>query len=107
MWTYVEAANQAHARLNDLRKIPVAGVLKINELETWFQVALGDWDRNQSNSPAVCAAAELLGLLQSDLGTNEFRWTFEDGGDEMTANICIGRASDNRYFALELWWSHD
>lgn len=107
LWTYIEAATQAHTRFNNPCRTPLAGNLELSELETWFQVALGDWSRNQSTSLAVNSATELLRLLRSDTGSDQFLWAFEDGGDEMTANIYIARASDNRFFALELWRSLD
>lgn len=107
LWTYIEGAKQAHTRFNDPRRTPLAGNLELSELQTWFQVALGDWSRDRSTSLAVHSATELLRLLSSDTGSDQFLWAFEDGGDEMTANIYIARASDNRFFALELWWSLD
>jgi hypothetical protein len=107
LWTYIEGANQAHARFDDHRRTPLAGDLKLSELETWFQVALGDWSRNQSASLAVHAATELLRLLSVDTGSDQFLWAFEEGDSDMTANIYIARASDNHFFALELWWSLD
>ena len=107
LWTYVEGANQAHARLPDPRRNPSVSALKSGELETWFQVALGGWGSSKSNAYAVQASHELLRLLRSDTGADQFLWSFNDEGDAMSANIYIARVSDNRYFALELWWSHD
>jgi len=107
LWTYIEGANQAHSRFDDRRRTPLAGDLKLSELEIWFQVALGDWSRNQSTSLAVHSATELLRLLSVDTSSNRFLWAFQAGAYDMTANIYIARASDNRFFALELWWSHD
>lgn len=107
LWTYIEGANQAHTRFDAPGRTPQAGILKLSELETWFQVALGDWSRNQSASLAVHFATELLRLLSLDTDSDQFLWAFEDGGDNMTANIYIARTSDNRFFALELWWSLD
>jgi hypothetical protein len=107
LWTYIEGANQAHRRFNDPRRRLVARNLKFSELQTWFQVALGDWSREQSASLAAQSATELLRLFSFDTGSDQFLWAFEEGEDDMTANIYVARASDNRFFALELWWSHD
>lgn len=52
-------------------------------------------------------AEELIGFLQADLGIDSFLWSFADDSYDMTANIYMARASDNRYFASELWWSFD
>lgn len=99
MWTYIEGANQAHSRFDDHRRTPLAGDLKLSELETWFQVALGDWSRNQPRSLAAYSATELVRLLRIDTNADQFLWAFEEGGSDMTANIYIARASDNRFFA--------
>jgi hypothetical protein len=107
LWTYVEGANQAHSCFSDPRRRPLARVFILRELETWFQVALGDWPCTEPTSLAVQFASELLHLLRLDTESDQFLWAFEDDGDAMTANIYIARASDNRFFALELWWSHD
>ncbi|MCS4291959.1 hypothetical protein M2375_000154 [Comamonas sp. BIGb0152] len=45
--------------------------------------------------------------LKDDLQVDEFLWAFEDGRTEMTGNIYMARNFDNRYSALEMWWSID
>jgi hypothetical protein len=105
--TYIEGANQAHARFDNRRRTPLAGDLKLSELEIWFQVALCDWSDNKPASIAACSATELLRLLSVDTGSDRFPWAFEEGDCNMTANIYIARAFDNRFFALELWWPLD
>jgi hypothetical protein len=87
LWTYVEEANQAHTRLSDPRRGPSVGTLKLGKLETWFQVALEDWARSESNAYAVQASNELLRLLRADTGADQFLGLFSDEGDAMTANI--------------------
>jgi len=105
LWTYVEGANQAHFRFRDPRRSPVAGTLSIEQLGKWLQGAQGD--SAPPTDASIGMAKKLVALLREDLGPDEVLWSFEDAGSDMQANIYMARASDNRYFALELWWSRD
>lgn len=101
LWTYVEAANQAHVRFRNTESKPLAEVLEQSELGSWFQAAL------PTRNDTANVAAELLSLLRSDLCVDEFSFSYEEGNHDMSLDIAMARASDNRYFALELWWSVD
>jgi len=101
LWTYVEAANQAHVRFRHAAPLSLAVAVGRSEPGCWFQAALPT--RNDTAS----IAAELLGLLQADLDVDAFAFIHETGNDDMSLNIAMVRAADNRYFALELWWSVD
>lgn len=105
LWTYVEGANQAHFRFRDVRRIPVAGALNIEQLGKWIQWAQGG--RAPTTGVSIGMAERLVGLLRADLCPDEVLWSFEDAGSDMQANIYMARVSDNRYFALELGWSED
>lgn len=106
LWTFVEAANQAHSRFRDSRRKPQAGRLDLKQLATWLEAAQGG-DRGCVTAESFSGANELVGVLKSDLQVDEFLWAFDDAGYDMTANIYMHRSSDNRYFALEMWWSLD
>ena len=105
VWTYVEAANQAHSKFVNPHRKPEAFALDFNQLGSWFQAALGRHAPMTEGSSGM--AKELIGLLQADLGIDSFLLGFENDSYDMTSNIYMMRASDNRYFALELWWSID
>jgi hypothetical protein len=92
VWTYVEGANQAHSKFVDPRRKAEA-------------VALGG--RSPVTEKSSNMADELISFLHADLGIDSFLWGFQDDSYDMMANIYMMRASDNRYFALELWWSVD
>ena len=105
LWTYVESANQAHSKFVNPRRKPEAHALDFNKLGSSFEAALGS--RSSVTERSSSRAKELISFLQADLGIDSFLCGFEDDSDDMTANIYMMRASDNRYFALELWWSVD
>ncbi|MEJ5128869.1 hypothetical protein WH367_22715 [Comamonas sp. MYb21] len=83
--------------------------MDMKQLGAWVQGALGGASNPQELVAAVSTsiANELLRALKDDLQVDEFLWAFEDGGTEMTGNIYMVRNFDNRYFALEMWWSID
>jgi hypothetical protein len=105
VWTYVEGANQAHSKFVNPRRKAEAVDLDFNQLSLWFEAALGG--RSPATERSSNMADELISFLQADLGINSFLWGFQDNSYDMMANIYMMRASDNRYFALELWWSVD
>ncbi|OWT71403.1 MULTISPECIES: hypothetical protein [unclassified Achromobacter] len=105
LWTYIEAASQAHTRFKDHRRKPAADALDIEELATWLQAAEGNFGALLPQ--AIEQANTLIDLLRADLGVDEFLWYYQNDGDVMNADIHMARRADNRYFALELWWSFD
>jgi len=109
LWTFVEAASQAHFRFKDSRREPQAGAMDLEQLGAWVQGALGGANNFQEpvSAASICIANELQQSLKNDLQVDEFLWAFDDGGTDMTGNIYMARNSDNRYFALEMWWSVD
>ncbi|MCR6475232.1 hypothetical protein NU688_03600 [Variovorax sp. ZS18.2.2] len=106
MWTYVEGANQAHFKFRDPRRSLAAGPLSVEQLAKWLQWAQGDRAATATDV-SIGMAKRLVALLGEDLFPDEVLWSVEDAGSDMHANIYMSRASDNRYFALELWWSED
>ena len=105
LWTYVEAANQAHFKFRDRHRTPAAVELNMDQFARWLQWAQGD--RGPTTSASMDLANKLIASLHSDLGPDELLWSFEDAGSDMSANIYMARAFDNRFFALELLWSED
>jgi hypothetical protein len=70
--------------------------------------SVGAWKhKGPTTALANEMAKRLVALLREDLSPDEVLWSFEDAGSDMHGNIYMARASDNRYFALELWWSED
>lgn len=109
LWTFTEAANQAHFLFRDLRREPPAGSVNLEQLGRWFQGAQGGWVDSQSpvKAESISDAADLISALKEDLRVDEFLWSLDDAGTDMAANIYMARKSDNRYFALKMWWSID
>lgn len=105
LWTYTEAAHQAHSRFNDPRRTPTAGPLDKDELAIWLQAAEGDFGTLRPDSQS--AAHALIDALRTDLGVDAFLWYYQNDGHVMNADLHMARLSDNRYFLLELWWSFD
>jgi hypothetical protein len=105
LWTYTEAAHQAHTRFRDSRRHPPAEAMNIEELATWLQAAEGNFGPLLPAS--MTQAQTLLEFLRDDLGVDEFLWYYQNDGHIMNADIHMARRSDNRYFLLELWWSFD
>ena len=105
VWTYVEGANQAHSKFVNPHRKSEAVTLDFNQLRSWLQTALGG--RIPMTYESSGMVKELIDFLQADLGIDSFLWGFEDNGYDMMANIYMRCASDNRYFALELWCSVD
>lgn len=105
LWTYTEAANQAHSRIHDPRVPWGEGAPSIERLGGWLQVPLGDWGREGIRQDEL--AQKLLAHLHDDLAPDQADLLLEDDGTSSTARIRLARASDNRYFELELWWSLD
>jgi hypothetical protein len=105
LWTYIEAANQAHSKFRDARRGIAAGPLNIEQLGKWLQWSHGD--RSSPRPESVETANHLMKLLRSDLDFDEVLWTLVEDGSDMRAIIHMARNSDNRQFSLELFWSED
>ncbi len=105
LWTYVEAANQAHTRFKDARSTGPDPTTGTNGLAKWFQWAVGDRDATQRGS--VEAATRLVASVRRDLSFDDLLLLIEEGGSDMRAVLHMARYADNRYFSLDLWWSED
>lgn len=105
IWTYTEAANQAHSKFCDPRHNIVAGPLSVEQLGKWIQWSHGD--RASLRLKSIKAANDLMKLLRVDLGFDEVLWALVDNDSDMLAIIHMNRNSDNRYFSLEMFWSED
>ena len=83
--------------------------MSMEQLGRWFQCAQSGWVDGQSpvKTEFISDATELVKALKEDLQVDEFLWSLDDAGTDMSANIYMVRNSDNRYFALEMWWSID
>ncbi|WCD81870.1 hypothetical protein [Pseudomonas sp. TUM22785] len=108
LYTYVEAANQAHSRYPSGSSASSGlspGELK--DLGRFLRLSQGDYHR-ESMMPQLFEAAEgLINCLQTDLNFDEVSYLVRDEGDDMTIKLSMARRLDNRYFELELWWSVD
>jgi hypothetical protein len=105
LWTYVEALNQAHSRFDHPRDREPHAPLDPEQLARWIQWAQGD--RKSTKPESVDSANRLMALLREDLTFDEVHWTLSDHGSDMKAVLHMARRRDNRYFALELFWSED
>ena len=107
LYTYIEAANQAHFRYP-------AGAAAQADLSPEDFGTLRRFIRTSLNeAPAGIAkrssslAGQLIERLRDDLTFDEIVGVFEDDGDSLNANLMMVRRADNRFFALELFWSVD
>jgi hypothetical protein len=109
LWTFIEAANQGHFRFNDPRRELPAGGMDLELLGYWLQCARSGQasDLKPVTAESITDATRLVNALKNDLKADDFLLAFDDAGTDMTANIYMIRNSDNRYFALEMWWSID
>ncbi|WP_153067477.1 hypothetical protein [Steroidobacter cummioxidans] len=110
LYTFVEAANQAHSRLPEDHGVARSSELApsdVNALAIFFQSSQGDYLREEPAPPFIDVTQELLGKIRADLAYNEIMLEVEDGGHDMAATLSMARRSDNRFFSLELWWSID
>lgn len=75
----------------------------------WLQCARSGHssDLKPVTAESIADATRLVNALKNDLKADAFLLAFDDAGTDMTANIYMIRNSDNRYFALEMWWSID
>ena len=108
LYTYIEAANQAHFRLPQKSGRPCAlSPSEVQELGRFLQSSQGQYQLEAVASTYLTLAEELLRQLQSDLKFDEIAWSLEDGGHDMSADIKMTRRAENHFFALELMWSID
>ncbi len=105
LWTYIEAANQAHSKLESVRRLSGVEPLRIEDFGRWLQVPLGDWGR--ADLPPNESAKQLVALLRVDLEPDQMSVLVDDQSGSASFRICMARAADNHYFELELWWSLD
>lgn len=108
LYTYVEAANQAHSRSPSLTEGSSATrQIEFNEIGRLILRSQGEY-LSDLVPPSFSATAQLLiEHLRDDLCFDEIQCLVEDGGYSMTGTIRMVRRQDNRYFELELWWSVD
>lgn len=109
LWTFVEAANQGHFRFKDAHRALPASGMNLERLGYWLQCARSGQasDLQPVTAESIADATKLVAALKEDLQADDFLLAFDDAWTEMTANIYMIRNSDNRYFALEMWWSID
>ena len=108
LYTYVEAANQAHSRYSSSTKTSAAlSPQFIHELGRFIQASQGNYQAESAEPAYLSEAQKLFDLLKSDLQFDDISWSLEDGGHDMTALINMARHADNRFFSLELMWSID
>ena len=106
LYTYIEAANQAHFRHSAATggTLPEVGLA---ELARFLQSSQGDYVGETANPSFVSLAQQLLARLNGDLNFDEISWSMEDGGHDMSGSLKMARRTDNRFFGLELMWSVD
>lgn len=108
LYTYVEAANQAHSRYSNSRADSLNLLLsEFKDLSRFLQASQGDYVSETTAPAFALAAQQLMEHLRDDLRFDEVSCHLEDGGHDMEAKVKMARRSDNRFFELELWWSID
>ncbi len=106
LFTYIEAANQAHFRY----PVDLGAALSaegLEELARFLQASQGDYIAKPSAPVFISLAQELLAHLDTDLNFDEVSWSMDDGGHDMSGALKMARRTDNRFFELELMWSVD
>lgn len=106
LYTYVEAANQAHYRYRSADG-HVLSVEQLGDLARFLQSSQGDYAITEANPTFILLAQQLLARLSSDLTFDQVSWSMDDGGHDMDGILKMARRADNRFFALELTWSVD
>lgn len=108
LYTYVEAANQAHSRYRAVAASSSAlSQTALRELGRFIQASQGNYQSELVTAPYLAVAQQLVEGLQADLLFDEVSWSLEDSGHSMNASLEMARRSDNRFFYLELMWSVD
>lgn len=108
LYTYIEAANQAHSRYSPSAGTSVAlSPQLIQGLGRFIQASQGNYQEELVDPAYQATAQQFYELLKSDLKFDVMSWSLEDGGHDMTALINMARHEDNRFFSLELMWSID
>jgi hypothetical protein len=110
LYTYIEAANQAHCRYNGGSNEKTLLQLQegdLKELGRFLQISQGAYGQEKVDPPYIQQAQLLLDNLKRDLSFDETYATFDDNGTDIEAVVHMARRRDNRYFCLELWWSVD
>ena len=108
LYTYSEAANQAHSKMSATGQSSVSDA-QLRDFAHFLQVAHGHYGvkLEQVSDAFVKTSHGLTQALYSDLEFNEVEVVFEDCGTDMAATFSMARRSDNRHFSLWLWWSID
>lgn len=110
LYTYIEAANQAHCRYNvgfDEKALLQLTDQDLAELGRFLQISQGAYGQEKADPAFIQRAQLLLDKLKRDLSFDEAYITFDDNGTDIEAVIHMARRRDNRYFCLDLWWSVD
>jgi hypothetical protein len=106
LYTYTEAANQAHFRLQPSGASSLLPA-QVQELGRFIQASQGQHQAEGAGIAYLTLAEQLLEQLRADLEFDEIVLSLEEGGYDMTATLKMARRAENRFFSLELWWSVD
>lgn len=111
LYTFTEAANQAHTLFPkhlEERGAPQLTADDRTQLATLICKALGNPGCTEADDESLAIADDLMKRLRGDL---EFTGVGTDADDYddycWGATIHMARATDNRYFSLYLWGSID
>jgi hypothetical protein len=107
LYTYTEAANQAHFRLPAVSYTNAMQPSQIRELGRFLQASQGQYQADIVSSSYMALAEQLVEQLRADLKFDEIAWSLEEGGYDMTGTLKMARRVENLFFSLELWWSID
>ena len=110
IYTFTEAANQAHCKFPKEFAQRNAATLTAEEFARLALVitkALGNLDRVEADAESYAMAELLLQQLQTDLAFSNIGLTTDDDDWSWGATIHMACAADNRYFSLYLWGSID
>jgi hypothetical protein len=111
IYTFTEAASQAHSLL--LGEFSTRGAAKLpdDELAQLALVigrSLGGFDLTSADGHSLTIAGELMDQLQADLEFDVVGAIADDYDVYCWGcTIHMARTSNNRYFSLMLWGSHD
>ena len=108
LYTYTEAANQAHSIMGKAGQRSIADA-QLRQLAHFLEVVNGNYGvmLEQVSDAFVKTASRLIQALLSDLKFDEIDMDFEDCGTDMATTLSMARRADNRHFSLWLWWSVD
>lgn len=111
IYTYTEAAYQAHCKFPKEFSVRTVTKLPENELAQVALVigrSLGGFALTSADTNSLTIAQDLMKMLQINLEFDSVAVISEDYDVYCWgATIHMLRQKDNRYFSLELWGSHD